>query len=105
ELFKLDVYFRSLLLQDYRTAESTPRAQPTDTRTPEGTRGNNEERAAEAPGDGEREPEKPTETKPANTEDEARTDTANKRTNNYNYSTTATQRKAKNQARTRNTAK
>ena len=74
-------------LNQEETAESTPRAQPTETRTPAGTRGSSEERAAEAAGDGEREPEKPTETKPANTEDEARTDTAKLTKYYYNYST------------------
>ncbi len=78
-----------------RQSESTPRAHPTETRTPEATEGSNAERAAEAPGDGEREPEKPTETicgavsfrKPTNTEDEARTDTAQPTRHNYNYNT------------------
>ena len=59
-----------------RTAESTPLAQPTETLAPEGTRGSRANKAAEAAGDGEREPEKPTETRPEKTDDEARTDTA-----------------------------
>ena len=79
------------------TAASTPRAHPTDTRTPEGTRGSNAERAAEAAGDGAREPEKPTETKPENTEDEARTDTAQPAKHNYNYTTKTGFKQAKTQ--------
>ena len=88
-----------------RQSKSTPRAQPTETRTPAGTRGSNEERAAEAPGDGKREPEKPTETKPTNTEDEARTDTAQPTRHNYNYNTKKQTKTTPNPGRERNTTK
>lgn len=49
-------------LKKERTAASTPRAQPTETRQPErGTNGNREPNAEAAAAEGEREPENPTE--------------------------------------------
>jgi uncharacterized membrane protein YcjF (UPF0283 family) len=68
-----------------------------------GTRGNNPKRAADAATDGEREPEKPTETTPENTAQPTR--------HNYNYSTknrAKTSRKpdtASNQAKTKHAQK
>ncbi|MDJ0902488.1 MAG: hypothetical protein QNJ55_27155 [Xenococcus sp. MO_188.B8] len=61
-------------LKKPRTTASTPRAQPTETLTPEGTRGNRAAKAAAAAGNGEREPEKPTEETPAKTETGEATD-------------------------------